>query len=228
MRVEIREPAGSDVACERRRGPPAGEVRRSDDAVPRVGAPAALDADALRTAVAAAVRALRDDGRPVSWSIDAALGLAPPEQARAIVEGAAFGAYDAGLYKHGRRRRRPELTLAHRRGRRAARADRAAGGRRTPSRRGARPRQPSAERPLPGRARRATRRRSRSPTSRSRRTGATWIEEQGMGAFAAVGASSRARAAADRPALRPARRARRLRRSASSARRSRSTRAASR
>ena len=63
--------------------------------------PTALDADALRTAVASAVRALRDDRRPVSWSIDAALGLTPAEQARAIVEGAAFGAYDAGLYKRG-------------------------------------------------------------------------------------------------------------------------------
>ena len=64
--------------------------------------PTALDADALRTAVASAVRALRDDRRAVSWSIDASLGLTPAAQARAIVEGAAFGAYDAGLYKRGR------------------------------------------------------------------------------------------------------------------------------
>jgi len=86
MRVEIREPAGSDVRASVDASLPPGEVRRGDDAV-RVGAPEALDADALRTAVATVVRALRDDRRAVSWSIDASLGLTPAEQARAIVEG---------------------------------------------------------------------------------------------------------------------------------------------
>jgi hypothetical protein len=100
MRVEIREPAGSDLRASVDAALPPGEVRRSDDDV-RVGAPTSLDADGLRTAVASAVRATQGDGRPLVWSIEPSLGLPAADQARAIVEGAAFGAYDAGLYKRG-------------------------------------------------------------------------------------------------------------------------------
>jgi len=110
MRVEIREPAGSDVRASVDAALPPGEVRRGDDTL-RVGAPASLDADGLRTAVAAAVRALRAEGGAVAWQIDPRLELAPADQARAIVEGAAFGAYDAGLLKQGHDDA-PELTLA--------------------------------------------------------------------------------------------------------------------
>jgi leucyl aminopeptidase len=100
MRVEIRQPAGSDVRAGVDPSLPPGELRRSDDEI-RVGAPGAVDGDALRTAVASAVRAMRGDSRPLCWRIDTALHLPPPEQARAIVEGAAYGAYDAGLFKQG-------------------------------------------------------------------------------------------------------------------------------
>ena len=187
MRVEIREPAGSDVRASVDAALPPGEVRRADEAV-RVGAPAVLDADGLRTAVASAVRALRDDRRPISWSIDAALGLAPPEQARAIVEGAAFGAYNAGLYKRGRGEA-DELTVA------IAAGDEL---RELIKRQSVVARHLDAARDLVNRppndlfpAALAEYAQGLSQPHLSVEThGRAWIEEQGMGAFAAVGASS--------------------------------------
>jgi leucyl aminopeptidase len=64
-----------------------------------------LDADALRTAAAAvAARVARVHGS-LAWQLDASLPLALDEQARAVVEGASFGAYDPGAWRSARSRR---------------------------------------------------------------------------------------------------------------------------
>jgi hypothetical protein len=79
MRVETREPSGSDVRASIDSDLTAGEVRHTDTEL-RVGAPAPLDADGLRTAAAPAARALRREGGTIAWRADNA------EQVRAIVE----------------------------------------------------------------------------------------------------------------------------------------------
>ena len=110
MRVEIREPAGSDVrasvdAASRRERSAAATTRCAWARPPR-STPTSSAPRSPRPCARCA-----DGGETVSWRIDAGLGLAPAEQARAIVEGAAFGAYDAGLLKHGHGDA-PGLTLA--------------------------------------------------------------------------------------------------------------------
>jgi leucyl aminopeptidase len=100
MRVDIRGHGGSDVRARGDRGLAAGELRRDGDEL-RVGLSESADGDALRTAAAVAARSLRQQGGTIAWSIDDSLGLAPAEQVRAIVEGSSFGAYDPGLYKSG-------------------------------------------------------------------------------------------------------------------------------
>jgi leucyl aminopeptidase len=100
MRVETRAPGGSDVQARVDLDLPAGEVRRSDG-IMRVGARTPLDADGLRAAAAAAARSLRREGGSVAWRIDPELPVPADEQARALVEGTAYGAYDPGLFKHG-------------------------------------------------------------------------------------------------------------------------------
>jgi len=104
MRVDTREPSGSDVRAEIDSDLVAGEVRRTDGRL-RVGPPAQLDADGRRTAAAWAARALRAEGGTIAWHAE------DGEQVRAIVEGTAFGAYDPGLFKGGYAGR-AELTLA--------------------------------------------------------------------------------------------------------------------
>src|ERR1044072_7726868 len=104
MRLETREPDGSDVRAQVDPEPEAGEVRRSDTEL-RVGAPDLPGADGLRSAAAHAARALRRSGGTVAWA------AANTDQVRAVVAGGAFGAFDPGVYKQ-RYDSRPELTLA--------------------------------------------------------------------------------------------------------------------
>jgi leucyl aminopeptidase len=104
MRLETREPSGSDVRASIDPELTAGDVRRGDTEL-RVGAAHDLDADGLRTAAALAARALRSEGGTIAWRAEDA------KQVRAIIEGTAFGAYDPGLFKGGYPDR-PELTLA--------------------------------------------------------------------------------------------------------------------
>jgi leucyl aminopeptidase len=68
----------------------------------------AADADDLRTAAAAAVKALGRVGGTLAWALDPELPLAPAEQARAVVEGLLLGGYDPGRWKGGEHRRTPE------------------------------------------------------------------------------------------------------------------------
>ena len=69
MRVEIRGQASSDVRAQADRGLRAGEVRRDGNDL-RVGLATAGDADALRTAAAAAARSLRGSGGTIAWTLD--------------------------------------------------------------------------------------------------------------------------------------------------------------
>jgi leucyl aminopeptidase len=56
------------------------------------------DLDGLRTAAARAVRACRDGGT-VAWALDASLPLPMREQVRALAEGAVIGGYDARRWR---------------------------------------------------------------------------------------------------------------------------------
>ena len=104
MRLETREPSGSDVRASIDSGLAAGEIRRTETEL-RIGAPAELDTDGIRTAAAQAARSLRSEGGTIAWRAEDA------EQVRALVEGTAFGAYDPGLFKRDYAGR-PQLTLA--------------------------------------------------------------------------------------------------------------------
>jgi leucyl aminopeptidase len=76
------------------------------------GAPLAVvalepDVDGLRTGAARAVRACRGGGT-VAWALDASLPLPVEEQVRALAEGAVIGGYDAGRWRSGHQRRSVE------------------------------------------------------------------------------------------------------------------------
>jgi leucyl aminopeptidase len=58
------------------------------------------DVDGLRTAAARAVRACRGGGT-VAWALDASTPLAVEEQVRALAEGAVIGGYDARRWRSG-------------------------------------------------------------------------------------------------------------------------------
>jgi len=103
VRVETREPADGDVRARLDPELEAGDVRREADVL-RVGAPDLPGHDGLRSAAAAAARSLRADGGSIAWRAGSA------DEVRAIVDGTAYGAYDAGLFKR-RYAERPELTL---------------------------------------------------------------------------------------------------------------------
>ncbi len=58
-----------------------------------------LDADALRTAAAAVAHETSGFAETLAWALDDSLPLPAEEQARAIVEGTALGAYDTARWK---------------------------------------------------------------------------------------------------------------------------------
>jgi leucyl aminopeptidase len=58
------------------------------------------DVEGLRTAAALAVRACRDGGT-VAWALDASLPLPASEQVRALAQGAVIGGYDARRWRSG-------------------------------------------------------------------------------------------------------------------------------
>ena len=59
-----------------------------------------LDADALRTAAAAVTRTTGEYAERIAWVLDDSLPLAPPEQARALVDGTMLGGYEPARWKH--------------------------------------------------------------------------------------------------------------------------------
>jgi leucyl aminopeptidase len=88
-------------------GAPERAVAEADPVAMVYGAAAPLavvalepDVDGLRTAAARAVRACRNDGT-VAWALDASLPLALEEQVRALAEGAVIGRYDARRWRSG-------------------------------------------------------------------------------------------------------------------------------
>jgi leucyl aminopeptidase len=181
MRVETREPSGSDVRASIDSDLEAGEIRRTDTEL-RVGPPARLDADGVRTAAAWAARALRPYGGTIAWRAEDA------ERVRALVEGTAYGAYDPGLFK-GEYASRPELTLAldapadlHELAARQATVARHLDAARDLSNR------PPNDLPPVALAAHAKRHTAVHLTVESH--GRDWIESQGMGAFAAVASGS--------------------------------------
>jgi leucyl aminopeptidase len=181
VRVEIREPAGSDVRARVDAELASGELRRTDDEI-RVAAPDLPGGDGLRTAAANAARALRRTGGTIAWRAGNA------DEVRAIVEGTAFGAYDPGLFKRGYSNR-AELTLA---------LDAPAELRELAERQATVARHLDAARDLANRPPNDLTPTALADHARSHAGGAlsveshgrVWIEAQGMGAFAAVASGS--------------------------------------
>lgn len=88
-------------------GAPERAVAEADPVAMVYGAAAPLavvalepDVDGLRTGAARAVRACRGGGT-VAWALDASLPLPVEEQVRALAEGAVIGGYDAGRWRGG-------------------------------------------------------------------------------------------------------------------------------
>ena len=104
MRVETRQPADGDVRATLDARLPPGEVR-ADGGELKVGPFDLPYGDGLRAAAACAARSLRREGGAIAWA------ASNEDQARSLVEGTAFGAYDPGLFKAGYAAR-PELVLA--------------------------------------------------------------------------------------------------------------------
>jgi leucyl aminopeptidase len=76
-----------------------------------VGAPAELDEDAIRTAAAAAVRAVHGLGGTVAWLFTPELAMSPERQIRAVVEGALLGDHDPARWRTSEPVRRAERLL---------------------------------------------------------------------------------------------------------------------
>ena len=105
MRLEITPGAAADAELVARVDDalPAGEIERDANEL-RVGALDGWGADALRAAAAAVARARRRAGGDIVWR------AGDEDEVRALVEGTAYGAYDAGLRKRAYRDRN-DLTL---------------------------------------------------------------------------------------------------------------------
>jgi leucyl aminopeptidase len=103
MRLEFGTADGADAVARVDDALPSGEVVR-DGRELRVGAPEGWGLDGLRTAASYAARSLRGKGGRVAWT------AAGADEARAVVEGTAYGAFDPGLRKRGYADR-PEVTL---------------------------------------------------------------------------------------------------------------------
>src|SRR3989442_7536984 len=103
MRLAIGTAGPDDIRARVDDELPSGEIVR-DGSELRVGAPDGWGLDALRAAAAFAARSLRRTGGRIAWE------AAGADDVRAVVEGTAYGAYDAGLRKAGHLER-PELTL---------------------------------------------------------------------------------------------------------------------
>jgi leucyl aminopeptidase len=70
-----------------------------------------VDGDAIRTAAGAVARLVQPIGGRLAWVLDASLELAPPEQARAVVDGVVLGGYDPGVRKTSGRKGAPEALV---------------------------------------------------------------------------------------------------------------------
>jgi leucyl aminopeptidase len=76
-----------------------GELRARRVVVAGIGELDGVDADALRTAAAAAATCVAEVGGSIGWLLDESLPLSLEEQARAIVEGTVLGSYSPAHWK---------------------------------------------------------------------------------------------------------------------------------
>jgi leucyl aminopeptidase len=76
-----------------------GELRARRVVLTGVGKQEDVDADALRTAAAAAADCVADVGGSVGWLLDESLPLGLEEQARGVVEGIVLGSYNPARWK---------------------------------------------------------------------------------------------------------------------------------
>jgi leucyl aminopeptidase len=76
-----------------------GELRARRVVVAGIGRREDVDADALRTAAAAAASCLADVGGSVGWVLDESLPLGLDDQARAVIEGIVIGSYNPARWK---------------------------------------------------------------------------------------------------------------------------------
>jgi leucyl aminopeptidase len=91
-----------------------GELEATHLVAAGVGKREEVDADALRTAGAAAVQALSRVGGTLVWLLDESLPVPLPEQAAALVEGTILGAYSPGHWKSKDETRAPErIVIGH-------------------------------------------------------------------------------------------------------------------
>jgi leucyl aminopeptidase len=89
-----------------------GDAAAAGIAAAGVGSLDALDADTLRWGASVVARRVARMHGKLAWLLDPALPLPLAEQARAVVEGVAFGAYDPGAWRSARSRREvPELVV---------------------------------------------------------------------------------------------------------------------
>src|SRR5919199_2671020 len=85
-----------------------GDIRAERLVAAGVGPAEAVDADAVRTAASAVVRAAEGFADSVAWVLDESLPLPLEEQAKAVVDGVVLGAYDPARWKSNGRPRRLE------------------------------------------------------------------------------------------------------------------------
>ncbi|HEY3962843.1 MAG TPA: leucyl aminopeptidase family protein, partial [Gaiellaceae bacterium] len=187
MRVVLRPSEPSDIHARIDDALPPGEIARDGNEL-RIGFATAVGGDRLRGAAAIAARSLRREGGTIAWAVDTSLDIPPDAQVRALVEGTAYGAYDAGLFKRDYASR-PEVALAldappelHPLAERQALIARHIDASRDLSNRPPNDLTPVA---LAGHARTYT-----SGALSVEAFGRDWIEAQGMGAFAAVALAS--------------------------------------
>ncbi|HZC28525.1 MAG TPA: M17 family peptidase N-terminal domain-containing protein, partial [Gaiellaceae bacterium] len=76
-----------------------GDLRARRVATAGIGRVAEIDADILRTAAAAVVRATTKVGGTLAWLVDEQLPLSAEEQARAVIEGVALASYAPDRWK---------------------------------------------------------------------------------------------------------------------------------
>src|SRR5918911_1232488 len=83
-----------------------GKLGAARVAVAGIGRRDRVDADSLRTAAAAVAHDVGSFAQTVAWVLDDSLPVPVTEQARAIVEGTALGAYDTARWKRDEPRER--------------------------------------------------------------------------------------------------------------------------
>ena len=157
-----------------------------------IGKPENVSADTLRTAAAAVARRSGEFAASIAWVIDDSLPLPENEQARALVEGTLLGAYDPARWKHNdeNRSKLETLVLCGQADGLAEAAERALQIAEWTNRARDLVNSPANEATPEHLAARAAEIASSSENLEAEALGPEEIDEQGMGAFAAVAKAS--------------------------------------